>query len=243
MPIYPTNILFVLTGIFLATFCRNRYSSYKKNPSNHITYYYFLASLFVSIALFTYGLPIFFTNNQNILSVFTIIALILNAIGFNHFFLITLYTWLSRRSYVIAKYILFIFVVILTGLMVINPPIPTLDNYNVIHWGFSPIVGILAAVHMDIVFASNIILIMMHFYRLKKLSIMNSTSLIITFIITGLSGSYLYAGNTTIGLFFSSIMLYLGIATIFFSVVHGAMNRILEWQIGDGGYVELKEKV
>ena len=228
MAIYPVNILFLLSAMFLGVFCYNRFRAHTQNPHNKITYQYFLASFFVSISLFVYGISAFLSQDSFILSIFASVALILNAVGFNHFFLIVLYDWFSPRNYVLAKHSLHLFVAVLAILMIVTPPQSIVDTYGVIHWRFSHIVGILAAMHMDIIFGANIAILMKQFYRLKKLSIINSLALVLTFIFTGLSGSYLYMGDNSLGLFLATIGLYLGISTIFSAVIHGVMNRVLD---------------
>ena len=77
--------------MFLGVFCYNRFRAHTQNHHNKITYQYFLASFFVSISLFVYGISAFLSQDSFILSIFASVALILNAVGFNHFFLIVLY--------------------------------------------------------------------------------------------------------------------------------------------------------
>jgi hypothetical protein len=213
----------------LGVFCFNRFSAYRRDVSNHIIYRYFLASFFVSAALLVYGLPVLFTTDSPTISIFGSVALILNAIGFSHFFLIALYGWLSPGRYVLVKHIIYAFISILTFCLIIDIPASFVDSYGIIHWRFGVFIGLLAALHMDMAFAANVYVIVRHFYRLKKLSVFNSIALIITFVLAGIAGSYLYVGDTVLGLSLASVGLYLGIAVVFSSVIRGTISRFLEW--------------
>jgi len=219
MTIFSLNLLFIFSGIFLAMFAKNRHDSWRLDPANQIIYRYFLASLFVSLAMFATGIPALVTDNEIILSYSIILALLFNTIGFNHFFLITIYSKLQARHFIIARYALLTFAFILTAYCVIVPPASYIDIYGIAHWGFDPIIGLIATIHMDIIFAANIFYILAHFYRLKKLSIINTMALILTFIFAGISGSYLYVGDSSLFLLLASIGMYLGTGAIFFSVM------------------------
>ena len=224
-----SGISFILDAGMMGLFCYSRYRAYIGNRSNQITYYYFLASLFVSLALLTYGLPIFFSDDQGIMSIFGSTALVLNAIGFSNFFMIALYSRLSSRGFILAKHILYIFVCLLTIGLIVDIPPAFIDPLGIIHWRFGLLVGILAALHMDLAFAANVYLIMDHFYRLKKLSILNSIGLVTTFVITGIAGSYLYIGDSGLGLGLASIGLYAGISVVFFLALRGTISRFVWW--------------
>jgi hypothetical protein len=190
-----------------------------------VTGQYFFASFYVSIAFFIYGLPSLITDDLKILPVFAGIALVTNAIGFTYFFLIPLNGWLRPRTYILAKYGLFLFVATLAAVLIIIPP-RTSFNAGIIHWRFGPIVGILAAIQMDIAFMLNIILLRTHFYHLKQLSVLNAILLIITFTLAGLGGTYQYVGDSYPLLVLSSISLCVGIGAIFFSVIRGGIARL-----------------
>ena len=200
-------------------FSKNRYDSFRLDPSNQIIYRYFLASLFVSLAMFATGIPALVTDNEIILSYSIMLALLFNTVGFNHFFLITVYSKLKAQYFIIMRYALLIFSFVLLSYCVMSPPAPYIDIYGIAHWRFDPIVGLIAALHMDIVFAANIFSILTHFYRLKKLSIINTVALVLTFIFAGISGSYLYVGDSSFFLLLASVGMYLGTGAIFFSVI------------------------
>lgn len=214
-------------------FCLNRFYEYRKNPNNRIIYRYFLASLFVSLALAFYGIPSLFTNDNALISFCGSIGLILNAIGFSHFFLIPFYSWLSKITHFFIKYSLFIFITIIAIFIIINPQKSFVDDYGIIHWNFG-FLGWIAAIHMSVAFILNVILLVGHFYRLKNFSLLNSVGLTSTFIIAGISGGYQYVGNDGVLLVITGAGLYIGIAIVFYTVIHGAMNRILNWQYHDG---------
>ncbi len=222
--------MFVVSAVLMAFFSKNRYDASVKDPSNRIVYRYFLASFYVGLSLFVYGLSAYFTQDPYTLSFFVMAGMILNAIGFSHFFIIALYSWLSPKPYVFIKYGMFLLVAVMIICMIVNQPMPYIDSYNLFHFRFGTLVGILAAAQMDIIFIINVFIIMMHFYRLKHLSVLNSLTLVLTFIVAGISGSYLYIGDSTAGLFFASVGLYLGIAAVFLTIIHGAVNRMLGWQ-------------
>ena len=223
-----TSASFILEGIFLSVFAYNRFYEYHRSP-NYVTRQYWLASLCVSLALFVYGLPAVFTSNHAILSPFATAALLINAIGFSNFFLIPLNVWLRPSRYILAKYGLYLFVVALAACMIIDPPM-TMMTGGIVHWRFGPLIGTLAAMHMDIAFALNIVLLGLHFYRFKGLPALNAILLIITFTLTGLGGTYLYMGDVSHLLALASISLCMGIGAIFFSVVRGSIAKLLNWQ-------------
>jgi len=227
----PVNsLLSFLAGLILAVFCKNRFDAYRQDPSNRIVYRYFLASFFVMIALILFGLPSLITRDQNIISFFILLGTIFNAIGFNNFFIITLYSWFPPKAYVLIKYAFSLFIAALTLAVVVVPPMPFIDSYNVFHFGFSQWSGWLAALQMDIVFIGNVFLILNHYYRLRQLSILNTMALVITYIVAGASGSYQYIGDSTLGLYLSGVALYLGISFVSYTVIRGQVNRMISWQ-------------
>jgi hypothetical protein len=223
-----SGTLFVLDGILLSVFCYNRWIESLKDPNNQITYLYRQASLFVSIALVMYGLPSIIDDSQNILSISGSLGMILNAIGFAYFLLIPLYNWLSVQTWTIVKYLIFLSICLQTILLILYPTNTQIDQFGIIHWNFYPLTGLIATVQMDIAFLLNIILLGINFYRLKKLSIFNVVALIATFSFTGFAGGYQYMGNDPLLLAIAGIGLYIGISFVFFSVIHGAINRVLE---------------
>lgn len=220
----------VIEGILLGFFAHNRLLEYRANPTNQIVYRYWLASSLVSLGFLAYGGASLFTENSNIIVWSGFSGMILNAFGFSNFFLIPLYGWLSPRKYVIAKHILFLFPLFLAACMILTPSQSFVDEHSIIHWRFDHAIGIMAALHMDIAFVSNIALLYTHFYRLKKLSMLNAIALMLTFILTGLAGSYQYIGDNYFLLGLSSVILYVGISLVFYSIMRGKINHILEWQ-------------
>jgi len=220
----------VMEAVLLGFFSYNRWQEYRSHQSNQITYRYWIASFLVSLGFLAYGLPALFTENPDSIILGGFVGMILNAIGFSNFFLIPLYGWLSPRMYIVAKHILFLFPIILALGMIVFPSNSFVDIQGIIHWRFNPVVGILAAAHMDIAFMANITLLYLHFYRLRHLSILNTLALMITFILTGIAGSYQYIGDDSLGLGLSVVVLYLGISVVFYSVARGKINRVLGWQ-------------
>lgn len=223
-----SGILFILNGLLLSVFCHNRFIAYRNNPLNKVTYLYRQASLFVSLALMIYGVASLFTNDSVLISISGSLGLILNCIGFGYFLLIPLYNWLNNKNWILIKYLIFISIGLVAGLLIIQHPHSYIDSFGVIHWKFDPLIKWIAVIQMDVAFLLNIYLLGMNFYRLKKLSTFNTLALIATFLSTGLAGGYQYIGDNTIYLALASIGLYIGISFVFFSVIHGAINRILD---------------
>jgi len=221
-----TSLAFLLSGIFLGVFCFNRFTEYRKLTTNLVTKQFWLASFYVSLGFFIFGLPGLFTSQPMILSVFAGIALIVNSIGFSFFALIPLNNWLSARSYVLTKYGLFLFVSLLAACLIIRPPMTTLVS-GIVHWNFGYLIGILAAIQMDVAFMLNILLLGIHFYRFQQLSAINAMLLIITFTLTGLGGTYQYVGDSALLLSLSAAGLYVGVTAIFFSVVRVNISKLL----------------
>jgi uncharacterized membrane protein YidH (DUF202 family) len=234
MYFYTSSFFFCLDGLLMAVFCYNRYTEYGNNPSNRIIYRYYYASLYVSIALLMYGVIPLISQESQILSLAGSLGLIFNAIGFSNFLLIPSYDWLSRNTHTITKYILFALIPIIGALLVTYPPQTVVDTIGVTHWNFGPLLGSIATIQMDIAFGLNIILLVTHFYRLKKLSVFNSIALITAFSATGISGAYLYLGNNSHILILASVGLTIGIGSVFLSVVRGKINSILGWQYHEG---------
>ncbi len=235
-----SSFFFCLDGLLMAVFCLDRYKEYRRHPTNRIIYRYYFAALYVSIAMLIYGLPPLLSHDSTVLSLTGSIGLIVNAIGFNNFFLIPFYGWFSRNTHTFVKYFLFASIPIITALLILTPPGTIVDNFGIIHWNFGLLLGSIASVQMDIAFALNITLLVTHFYRLKRLSVFNSIALMITFAITGVSGAYLYLGDDSWTLALASIGLTIGIGSVFLSVVRGTITNILGWQYHEGPPQEIQ---
>lgn len=221
-----SSIIFLLTSLLLAYFCYARFLETRRDKNNAVNFHYYLASLYVFIALFLYGISgLLLESNFSLARVGTVTAVLLNALGFCHFFLIPAYSWFSLRGYVIARHILYLFILLLAGILVVDPAHSYTDAWGIIHWGFPFLVGFLAALQMNLAFACNLILLGGHFSRLKRLSLLSVLALIITFILTGFAGTYQYMGDSPFLLALSGVLLFLGVGAVFFSTVSKKFAR------------------
>jgi len=155
-----------------------------------------------------------------------VVATILNALGFSHFFMIPLYSTLSKPVFTVGKHVLFLYTTVIALMLIALPPASYLDQFGIIHWRFSAAVAWAMLALIGSAFALNIMLLMRYLARLKRFSFVTTLSLLITFATTGLGGGYLYIGDDAVFLAVSTILLYIGVASIFFaSVLAAAKHR------------------
>lgn len=221
-----TGLLLVPCAGMLGYFAYRRFVAYRRDRANTVNYRYYLAALFVSGGFVFYGAPsVLFGEHNDALVVGTIIATILNAIGFSHFFAIPLYNWLSHKAFVVGVHLLYLYDASVAGLLVLSPPRTFLDGYGIIHWRFTAAQSAAMLALIGIAFILNVALLWQHLQKLRAFSFLNAVALILTFLVTGLSGGYLYVGDNTLLLALAAVFLYIGISIIFFASVRTALTH------------------
>lgn len=221
-----SGFFFLGSSILLSFFSYDRYKQFRTDPSNRINLHYFRASFFVSLALFLYGAPSLISRDANMIAFFGILATLANAVGFGHFLLVPLFSWLGQEGYLIARFSAYIFTVTAAIFFILLPPATVIGRFGVIHWRFHLLTSVPVLFVMVVSFVLNVFLLLQHFKRLKSLSVVNVFALILTFSLTGVAGSYLFVGDHNMLLALSSVMLCLGIVPVYFSALYGGESSL-----------------
>lgn len=211
-----SGISILLSGIFLSYFAFRRFLDFKEDPENTTNNFYLLASTLVSIAMVLYGLPAFFYNQYpETLSFSAVFSTILNVTGFGYFLKIPLFIWLSRRKFSIASHLISIYVLLIASLLIASPPPSFLDIAGIIHWKFSTLQSALILFFNAGAFGLNIIVLGKNFKLSNNFEgFLKLGAILLTFILTGLGGSYLYFGDDSELLLISNIFLLVGILSV-----------------------------
>lgn len=219
-----SGVMMGLCTVALGFFSAWRYRFYRRDPTNQINYHYWIASATVTLGFIFYAIAGFLAGDD-IRAVLirrdsAIAATLLNAVGFSHFLMVGLYSWLSERGFLFSRHLLYLLVCILALLFVFTPPAPILDQEGIMHWHFSRPTAFIMLAIMGSAFSANIILLSFFFKRLRALSFLNVSALIIAFLLTGFGGAYLYVGDSGILLRAAMFTLFIGLCSTFFAAVH-----------------------
>ncbi len=219
------GMLLLCCAAMLGYFSYRRFVEYRRDKKNTVNYHYWLAALALSFGFAFYSIPsVFWGSNSALLVAGVIVATILNAIGFGHFLLIPLYTRFSYKNFVISKYLLYLSITIIAGLLIMMPPASYLDASHVIHWQFSRIESWFMLLFICTAFTLNLLLLGHHVKKLITFSFTNTMALIFTFLTTGIGGGYMYIGNNSILLVLATVFLYIGISIIFVASLQTAIR-------------------
>lgn len=219
-----TAVLLICSGVFLSYFCYRRFREYRRDRNNYVNYHYWIATLMISLGFFFYGIPSLLNQTAQALSLGTLIGSTLNVVGFIHFFIIPLYTWLPYKNYIIGKYLMYLIATIIMLLFVLEPPPTALDTFGTIHWNYNWGQSLSMMSLLSTAFILNIILILKNIEALRLFSPLNTFALIMTFCATGLGGAYMYTGDNRVLLEIAAVLVYIGVSIIFFASVSTAQR-------------------
>lgn len=205
------------SAVFLSYFTYRRLRDFQKNKESLTNRFFLYAAFFVSIALYVYGLSAFaYSYIPALLPIGAVVATILNMIGFAFFFCIPLNAWFSPRLYVFLTHAVSIFVIIIAMALIISPPASRLLLGGVVAWGFTPLQSCLILFLNAVAFSSNIFVLYKNFREsLDRTWFLRVVAIILTFVLTGLGGGYLYFGSNAVLLQYAYVLLFVGIVSQF----------------------------
>ncbi len=207
------GLLMVISGLFLSHFTYRRFNDYRRDRHDVTNRFYLMAGLWVSSALFLYGIPSFFYQVSPVpLRLAAIGATVLNVIGFGYFLRVALYAWLSPNSFSLASHAIALYAVLVAVVLVLFPPDTYIDQAGIIHWSFTLTESVLILALNISAFASSILLLYLNFRALlDRTWIARVSAMILTFVLSGIGGGYLYIGDDSMLLGLASVILCCGL--------------------------------
>jgi len=103
-----SGVVMAFCALALGFFSLWRYRHYKANPANSVNYYYWTASALVTFGFTLYLIPGFIEVSRisDTVIILAIAATVINVTGFGYFFLIPIYSWLSKEMFVLGSHII-----------------------------------------------------------------------------------------------------------------------------------------
>ncbi len=205
------------SAVLLSHFTYRRFRDFQNNRQSMTNRFYLYAAFFVSLALYVYSLSIFISRYiPTFLPIGTILATIFNIVGFAYFLCIPINAWFSPRVYIFLSHTVSLFVVAIGLALIISPPVPVISSNGVVAWGFTFLQSYLILFLNVIAFTSNILILYKNFREsLDLMWLPRALAIILTFLLTGISGGYLYVGNNVVLLQYAYVLLFVGIVILF----------------------------
>src|SRR3989344_63558 len=121
-----SGVVVAFCSLALGFFSLWRYRHYKADPANSVNYYYWTASALVTFGFTLYLIPGFIEVSRisDTVIILAIAATVINVTGFGYFFLIPIYSWLSKEMFVLGSHIIGFCVFGIAAMLAITPPAP-----------------------------------------------------------------------------------------------------------------------
>ncbi len=184
------------SGLLLSFFVYRRWREFLSHKDSSINFLYFAASGSVTAALFLYGVAsLLGLAFDSLLPFLSTVATFLIVNGFGFFLRIPLSKSFDDRTYSVFSHLITAYCLALLATLVAAPPTPMMEG-GIMFWNFKALHSALILILNGSAFTANIAYIYTATSGGSWQSRLKFSALILTFVLTGLGGGYLFFGNS-----------------------------------------------
>ena len=214
MPIDLPHLFVFLSGLAMASYGLIRFRIYLREPENLVAYHLIMGMILIGIGIGTFALFAAIAPHFAHEKYITALTAGLENLGYVHFIVIPAYVLLTKRRYIVIKYSLVVIVIVLTMLGVLFRPAE-----GAMFSDLRPLIGLGSSIFEELAVFGNVILLLINYQKLKRLSFLNTAGLIIFYAGAASSGAYFYLGNNPLLLNLAGVGLLMGVGLLLTSAI------------------------